>query len=430
MSTPTENQNSPSLAIEIPLIHTEDGQTNSTLNLSKFLSRLETFLTLFGYCQSSFVSLVLSWISFLLLGIVLPVFLIKLSASAKFDKYQINTFEFQILVFQSLSAAISLLCISHNLRKYGVRNFLFVDRFHGHSKEFHQDYADKIYEFFKLLAIWVSPCLFLKIAREVFRLIYVHHDPLWESAAILTGLIVSWTYSTIIYLSGCALFNLLCNLQVVHFDNYGKLLEKDMDVLVYIEEHIRLTHHLSKISHRFRIFFIFELLVVTASQIVALFQTTGNKTIINLVNGGDFLISSVAELVGLIICLHAAAKTTHRAQGVSSVASKWHALVTCTSSNSNTDLEAPSTGGPLRASYSQSDLQSVDYVPLPTNSQLSSSSQSFNMRQSFVAYLQSNAGGFSVFGWMIDRPLINTIFFLEISFVMFVLGKTLIYTPN
>eukprot|EP00257_Ricinus_communis_P018986 XP_015577835.1 uncharacterized protein LOC8266338 isoform X2 [Ricinus communis] len=349
--------------------------------------------------------------------------------------FSASGFEFQILAFQSLAAAISLLCISHNLRKYGVRNFLFVDRCHGHLKEFHQEYADKIHDFFLLLAVWVIPCLLLKIVREVIRFIYVPHDPWWVSLAILIALIISWTYSTIIYLSGCALFNLLCNLQVIHFESYGKLLEQDADVLLYIEEHVRLTHYLSKISHRFRIFFIFELLVVTASEVVALFQTTGNKGIINLINGGDFLIASVAELVGLVICLHAAAKTTHRAQAVASTASKWHALVTCSSSkaaasSSIRDFKGPNMASSMRINYSQCDLESVDYVPVPTNSQLTSSTQAYDMRQAFVAYLQSNPGGFSIFGWMIDRTLINTIFFLEISFVMFVLGKTLTFTPK
>lgn len=144
-----------------------------------------------------------------------------------------------------------------------------------------------------MLAVWVLPCLLLKIVLEVVRVIHVHRDPWWQSVLISIALIISWTYSTIIFLSGCALFNLLCNVQVIHFENYGKLLEKDLDVLVYIQEHIRLTHYLSKISHRFRIFFIFEILVVTACQIVALFQTTGNKDIITLANGGDFAVSIV-----------------------------------------------------------------------------------------------------------------------------------------
>lgn len=110
---------------------------------------------------------------------------------------------------------------------------------------------------------------------------------------MLTVLLVSWSYSTVIYLSGSGLFNLVCNLQVIHFENYGKLLERDSDLSVYMEEHIRLTHYLSKISHRFRIFLLLEFLVVTASQFVALLETTENRGIINFINGGDFAVSAV-----------------------------------------------------------------------------------------------------------------------------------------
>lgn len=145
--------------------------------------------------------------------------------------------------------------------------------------------------FFQLLLIWIVPCFLVKAAREIVRIIYVHEQSWWQSVAVLFALLVSWSYTTIIYFSACALFNLVCNLQVIHFENYGKLLERDLDVLVYIEEHIVLTHHLSKISHRFRIFLLLEFLVVTASQFMSLFQTTGNRGIINFVNGSDFVVS-------------------------------------------------------------------------------------------------------------------------------------------
>lgn len=78
---------------------------------------------------------------------------------------------------------------------------------------------------------------------------------------------------------------------IIHFENYGKVLEKDLDVSAYIEEHRGLTYDLSKISHRFRIFLLVEFLVVTASQFVTLLQTTENQSVINLINGGDFAVS-------------------------------------------------------------------------------------------------------------------------------------------
>ncbi|GMQ09824.1 hypothetical protein CsSME_00053072 [Camellia sinensis var. sinensis] len=424
---------------EISLIDTAATQSSSEdVQLDKYLQRLELFLRFFGFCHYSPLSFTLSWLSFLAIGLAVPFLIIEFSYCSDCEKYQIRVFELEIFVCQSLLAAISLLCISHNLRKYGVRRLLFVDRYRGHMAQFRDLYIHKIHDFFRVLALWTLPCLLLKTAREVARAIYVRHDPWWQSVGIVIASVVSWTYLTMIFLSGTALFNLVCNLQVIHFESYGKLLERDLDVSVYIEEHIRLTHYLSKISHRFRIFLLLEFLVVTASLFVALLQTTGNHGILNLINGGDFAVSSIVELVGIILCLHGAAKITHRAQGIASVASRWHAFVTCNSNEGSQggtvtngrNVEAVNPTGALPMYYSESDLESTDYVPMPTNTQLASYMSSYHKRQSFVTYLQSNPGGFTVFGWTIDRILINTIFFIEFSLFSFVLGKTITITTR
>lgn len=418
---------------QISLIHTSQQEPSDTdeTQLNDALKRLETFLRFFGFCQYSPISFILSWLAFIVVGIVLPVLLIELLSCSNCAKYEIRTFELEILVCQSIAAAVSLLCVSHNLRKYGVRKFLFVDRCHGHMTQFRVQYIRKIDSFFRLMAIWILPCLFIKTAREIIHIVFVYRHSWWQSVVILIISLVSWTYSTIIYLSGSVLFNLVSNLQVIHFENYGKLLERDLDVAVYIEEHIRLRHHLSKISHRFRIYLLLEFLVVTASQFVSLLETTGNHNIINFINGGDFIVSSIVQLVGIIICLNAAAKISHRAQGIASVASRWHAIVTCNSSEasrlgSSSDLDAFNPVGLLPISYSESDLDSMDYVPVPTNSQLAMNVSSYHKRQAFVMYLQSNPGGATVFGWTVD----HTIFFVEMSLVLFVLGKTITFSTK
>lgn len=90
--------------------------------------------------------------------------------------------------------------------------------------------------------------------------------------------------------------------------------------------------------------------------------------------------------MGLIICLHAAAKISHRAQGLASVASQWHAIVTSSfdeaptiaNSNGNTVISDS-----LPVSYSESDLEAADYVPVPTNNQLASYLTSYHKRQAF-----------------------------------------------
>lgn len=158
-----------------------------------------------------------------------------------------------------------------------------------------------------MLVSWILPCFLLKTAREVIRMLYVQQESWWLSVAILLALIVSWTYVSMISLTASTLFHLVCNLQVIHFDDYGKLLESESDVLVFMEEHIRLRHHLSKISHRFRIYLLLEFLVVTASQFITLFQTTGYSGIITFINGGDFAVSLVLHVslnTTWLFCIH------------------------------------------------------------------------------------------------------------------------------
>lgn len=424
-STPNHNPQQQNQGISIP-----------NQNINQALEKLEAYLSFLGFNQSSLKSFLLSWAAFLLIGVLLPVALLELSQCSGCDKYQIKDFELDIVASQACLAAVSLICLSHNLRKYGIRKFLFVDRFGGHISRFSLLYIRQIKDSLRLLILWSLPCFILKVTREVIRVSYVRHESWLMSTAVLIGLIISWSYASTISLSASILFHLICNLQVIHFEDYAKLLERDCDVLVFIEEHTRLRYHLSKISHRFRIFLILQFCVVTASQFVTLFRITGYRGIITGINGGDFAVSSTVQVVGIILCLHAATKISHRALGIASIASRWHALATCgqndTSqlrvSNSTGNLEAANLQNSARINYSESDLESFDYIAMPTNMQLASYMTSYHKRQAFVLYLQNNPGGITIFGWTVDRGLINTIFFIELSLITFVLGKTIVFS--
>ncbi|XP_022776276.1 uncharacterized protein LOC111317976 isoform X1 [Durio zibethinus] len=406
-------------------------------DLDDSLEKLERFLSFLGFNQSSLLSFSLSWAAFSMVGVLVPVLVLELSKCDGCETYQIKDFEMDIVASQACLAAVSLFCISFNLRKYGIRRFLFVDRYGGQMARFTNLYVKQISDSIHLLIWWLLPCFILKTVCEIIRSLYVQRNSWWISVAILLALILSWTFVSTISLSASILFHLVCNLQVIHFDDYAKLLEREFDVLVLIEEHIRLRHHLSKISHRFRIFLLLEFLVVTASQFVTLFQTTGYGGMINFINGGDFAVSSIVQVVGIILCLHAATKISHRAQGIASLASRWHALATCTStdeslrgSNSVGNMEAFNQLNSLHLTFSESDLESVDYVAMPTTMQLASYMSSYHRRQAFVMYLQGNPGGITIFGWTVDRGLINTIFFIELSLVTFVLGKTIVFSST
>ncbi|KAK7246963.1 hypothetical protein RIF29_41836 [Crotalaria pallida] len=246
-------------------------------------------------------------------------------------------------------------------------------------------------ESMRLLFLWMLPCFLLKTAREIIRISYAQHGSWALSLALTLALIISWTYVSAISLSVSILFHLVCKLQVIRFDDYGKLLQRESDVLVFMEEHIRLCYHLSKISHRFRIYLLLGFLVVTASQCVTLLQVTGHGGSITFMNGGDFAVSTIVQVVGLVICVHSAARISHRAQGVASVASMWHALLTCTSSDpsqsrssaSLENLEAENLINSIHKDYSETDLESMDFAGsgMLTNTQLVSYMSSHHRRQ-------------------------------------------------
>lgn len=220
--------------------------------------------------------------------------------------------------------------------------------------------------------------------------------------------------------------------------------------------------------------------------------------------------------VGIALCLQAATRISHRAQGIAALASRWHALMTCGSSSEGSvprppsgvgNLDPPFVLSSLHIDYSESDLESSDYVPLPTSAQLASYMSTYHKRQAFgmksnflkfhpmllclvslqvfssatfgwlnihnflsinlkilsdlgsnpkslqllcrpvvrsqctdfvafqfldraVAYLQTNPGGITIFGVTVDKALINTIFFIELTLVTFVLGKTIVVSSS
>lgn len=109
------------------------------------LKKLESFLKIIGFCQYTPLSTAISWIMFFIIGVIAPVLLIVYAFCSDCWKYQIRRFELEILISQAIVAAISLLCVSHNLRKYGVRKLLFVDHFDNYADLYRKLYIHKIY---------------------------------------------------------------------------------------------------------------------------------------------------------------------------------------------------------------------------------------------------------------------------------------------
>lgn len=114
------------------------------------------------------------------------------------------------------------------------------------------------------------------------------------------------------------------------------------------------------------------------------------NTVLFFFFGGQ--VSSIAQVVGVILCLNAAAKISHRAQGVAALASRWHALASCGPDDSSHmrmsfSNQMGSSNGLLRSVSSEADMEAMNYTPLPTNEQLTSYLSSYHRRQAFRKFL-------------------------------------------
>ena len=141
---PKEDSSAQTLLLGVNRTHEEVEEEWCNTHLDETLQRLESFLCVLGFHQSSVLSIGLSWTVFFVIGVLLPVVVLELSNCEGCDKYQIKDFELDIVALQACLAAVSLLCLSHNLRKYGIRKFLFVDRFSGQMVRFRDQYVQKI----------------------------------------------------------------------------------------------------------------------------------------------------------------------------------------------------------------------------------------------------------------------------------------------
>ncbi|PUZ76187.1 hypothetical protein GQ55_1G269700 [Panicum hallii var. hallii] len=149
---------------------------------------------------------------------------------------------------------------------------------------------------------------------------------------------------------------------------------------------------------------------------------------------------SLSLVAGLLVCLHSAAKITHKTQAMTSVAAAWHADATVLAFDNDQedpDPDLPPTAGYLAPANayrvaagdesgsddddSHSETSSLDdpkYVPFQTNNIC------FQKRQALVTYLENNRAGITVYGFVVDRAWLHALFMIEFSLVMWLLGKT------
>ncbi|CAM0904454.1 unnamed protein product [Alopecurus aequalis] len=370
-----------------------------------------------------------SWLVFALLAVAVPV-----SARIALPR---RAYDAQVQASLTLTAALAYLTLTTLVRRRGLRRLLYLDALRHDSQDVRAGYIVQLAGSFRLLACFVLPCFLADAAYKVFW--YCANRPFpsaWWSVAACALEMASWMYRTAMFFMVCVLFRIICYLQILRMTGFARDFGQCADVAEVLRQHRRIRDQLRRISHRYRKFILYCLLLVTASQFAALLGATRPRAKVNMATAGELALCSLSLVAGLLICLHSAAKITHKTQAITSIAAAWHADATINTQDG--DQENPRTPGksyPQQAplSISSGDESEDDDETSPSEDSLDTSKLtpfqathiSYQKRQALVTYLENNRAGITVFGFVVDRTWLHALFMIEFSLVMWLLGKTI-----
>ncbi|KAH7545276.1 hypothetical protein FEM48_Zijuj01G0076500 [Ziziphus jujuba var. spinosa] len=260
-----------------------------------------------------------------------------------------------------------------------------------------------------------------------------HYGNLYLSDTIACILeICSWLYRTTLFFLVCVLYQLICFLQILRLEDFARVFQRETEVELILIDHLRIRRNLRIISHRFRAFVLLSLIMVTASQLAALLMATRASSQVNIFKAGELALCSMSLISGLFICLRSATKVTHRAQSITGLAAKWHLCATINSFD-YTDGETPTTqissaqvfplGSECESDTEEGDvdddLDDAKMVPIFAHT------ISFQKRQALVNYLETNRAGITVYGFVVDRAWLHSIFAIQLALLLWLLNKTI-----
>ncbi|KAG6695454.1 hypothetical protein I3843_09G098700 [Carya illinoinensis] len=379
----------------------------------------------------------LSWSIFFLLSFGVPLLSNFALSCSSCDDDHTRPYHSVVQISLSIFATLSFVCLTRWARKFGLRRFLFLDKLSDASDKVQHGYAEQIQRSMKLLLIFILPCFGAVSAYKVWWYVsgateLPYYGNIYLSDTILCTLeLCSWLYRTSIFFLVCFLFRLICYLQILRLEDFAQTFQKETEVGSILLEHLRIRRNLRIISHRFRAFILSCLVLVTASQLISLLMTIRSSAKVNIFKAGELTICSISLVTGLFICLRSATKITHRAHSITSLAAKWHACATINSFD-NTDGETPR--GQITSAQvfhmsavwesddeegdGDDDLDNTKLVPIFAHT------ISFQKRQALVTYLENNKAGITVFGFMLDRTWLHSIFVIQLALLLWLLNKT------
>ncbi|MED6207247.1 hypothetical protein PIB30_034048 [Stylosanthes scabra] len=433
--TTLSSQNDEHQEHNVPLLLQHPHYERSKSITSDELQNLRIILTWCALDHSSGFGRFVSYALFVVLAVAAPLLIsicIRLphSASSIDDPFKFNKL---VQLPESALAVIAFFTLSRFFRRYGLRQLLFLDMLQDDSMYVRRGYTRELEKAFRYLAFIILPSFFVQLAHKIllFSTVKITVPYIGQPAGsqfpinsiLFILVLVSWVYRTGVFLLVCVLFRLTCELQILRFEGLQKMFEgcgsgSNNEVGLIFREHVRIRRQLWVTSHRYRFFIIGCLVTISFSQLAALLLVLESKSHKTFFNSGDLVICSAVQLSGFLLCLVSAARITHRAQGIVSIATKWNMLMT------NASAESEQFKAQMMPSQCDSDSDCEDIYISVTSQQRPSSS--FQTRQAFVTYLQHNYGGITVFGFLLDRGLLYTLFAFEFSLVMWILSKVVV----
>ncbi|XP_058070819.1 uncharacterized protein LOC131219599 [Magnolia sinica] len=385
--------------------------------------------------QSNCFRAIISWTLFILLTIVVPTLSHFILACSNCDWKHQRPYDIAVQLSLSIIATLSFICLTHFISKYGLQRFLFLDKLCNDSEKVQQRYTAQLNRSFKLLFIFILPGFVAESAYKIWwyssggtRIPFLGNVYMSNAMACFLEL-CSWLYRTSTYLLICMLFRLICHLQILQLQDFALVFQEESDVAMVLAEHLRIRRQLKIISHRFRAFIVLALIFVSASQLASLLITLKSHADVYIFMAGELTLCSVGLVTGIFICLRSAAKITHKAQAITSHATKWHVCATIDS------YDTPDYDTPMQIAscprifaldvYSdeeeavdEDDMDDTKFIPPHAHT------ISFQKRQALVTYLENNRAGITIFGFMLDRTWLHTICAIELSLVLWLLQKT------
>ncbi|XP_072978505.1 uncharacterized protein [Typha angustifolia] len=399
--------------------------------------------------HSTALARAISYLFFALFTVIIPV-LISLTLQTSsitifFDKLT--------QLSESSLAFISFFTLAVFFRRHGLRQLLFLDgALRDDSPFVRRAYSRELDRAFRHLTCILLPSFAVELSHKVLLYFFsstititiplpvplrLPHVP-WSTVAFAVT-VASWVYRTGVFLLVCVLFRLTCLLQILRFEVLYKMFDGEEEgggggggdqrnielAEKMFDEHMRIKRQLLATSHRYRIFILGSLVTITISQLGALMMVLSSKSNKNFRNSGDLLVCSAVQLSGFFMCLLGAARITHRAQGVVSIASRWHMTMSCPG-RSSTPPAAAANGGNVEPSSEFDDASNFPKASAFVSSSPQHTSSAFGSRQALVTYLQHNGGGITLFGFPLDRGLLHTIFVFEMTLVLWILSKVVV----